>query len=472
MSDVRESSHSKGGRRRRVAVIGLDCAPPELVFDKFRHTLPNLGRLIDGGLHGMLESTIPPITVPAWMSMMTGKNPGRLGFYGFRNRTSYAYEELGLTNSANVKEATVWDILSAAGKKVVVLGVPPTYPPKPVNGCLVTCFLTPNADCEFTYPPELKGEVEKVVGRYLFDVENFRTDNKRVLLEQIYDMTEKRFRLARHLIRAKEWDFFMMMEIGPDRIHHAFWKYFDPEHRKHEPGSPFEHAIRDYYRYLDDRIGELLADLDDDTTVLVVSDHGAKRMDGGICLNEWLIQEGYLRLRERPQGVVPLGKASVEWGSTAAWGAGGYYGRIFLNVKGREPQGVIDPVRYEAVRDELTAKILALRDDQGRPMNNKVFKPQEVYPECRGIPPDLIVYFGDLYWRAIGSVGRNGIHVLENDTGPDDANHAQHGIFILYDPAVQQGRRVGPLQIVDCAPTILRLLGLSIPQDMEGKVVE
>ena len=458
-------------KSRKVLIIGLDCAPPELVFDHWRDDLPTLKRLMEHGIYGKLESTIPPITVPAWMSMMTGKDPGQLGFYGFRNRSSYDYDKLAFVTSQAVKEDTVWDILSRGGRRVIVVAVPPSYPPKPVNGIMVSCFLTPDRHSQFTFPADLKGEIEGLVGEYPFDVENFRTENKQDLLKRIYDMTEKRFKVIKYLMQKKSWDFFMAVEIGPDRIHHGFWKYWDKRHPKHQPGSPYEGAIKEYYRYLDSEIGELLALIDDQTVVMVVSDHGAKRMDGGICINEWLMQEGYLRLKERPRGLMRIEEVAIDWAATKAWGEGGYYGRIFLNVKGREPQGIVDPSKYERVRDDLIERLERLTDEKGRALATKVFKPQEVYKACRGVPPDLIVYLGDLHWRAMGTVGHDRIHVLENDTGPDDANHAEHGIFILYDPQ-QKGRgELQGLQIMDCAPTILNLFGVPIPGDMGGKII-
>ncbi|MDP2727601.1 MAG: alkaline phosphatase family protein, partial [Dehalococcoidia bacterium] len=277
---------------KRVLVIGLDCLAPQLVFDQWRDDLPNLRGLMENGVWGELESTIPPITVPAWASMMTSKDPGRLGVYGFHNRANYSYESMSIANSRSITEDAVWDILSRAGKKVVMVGVPPSYPPKPVNGCMVGCFLTPSAKSPYTYPPELKEEIASAVGDYMVDVDDFRTEDKADLLRRIYQMTEKRFSLVKYLMREKEWDFLMMVEIGVDRMHHGFWKYFDPKHPKHEPGSPLQDAIKDYYGYLDGQIGDLLALTDGDTAVLVVSDHGAKSMQGGICINEWLMQEG------------------------------------------------------------------------------------------------------------------------------------------------------------------------------------
>jgi predicted AlkP superfamily phosphohydrolase/phosphomutase len=247
----------------------------------------------------------------------------------------------------------------------------------------------------------------------------------------------------------------------------------DPAHRFYEPGNKFENAIYEYYKDVDREIGELLAFADDKTTVLVVSDHGAKRMDGGICVNEWLIANGYLALAEKPVSPIPLSKAKVDWSRTKAWGNGGYYARVFLNVAGREPQGTIAPEDYEKVREELIAGLKAIPDENGNQIATQVFRPEELYKEVRGVAPDLIVYFGDLYWRSDGTVGRGQLHAFENNTGPDGANHAKNGIFLCRpaDGGLPGGRRVDGLRIIDIAPMILQLFELSIPVDMEGTVL-
>lgn len=457
--------------RRKVLVIGLDCATPQLVFDLWRDELPNLKELIEGGLWGELTSTIPPITVPAWTSMMASKDPGQLGFYGFRNRADYSYERMSIATAKEVKDDRVWDILSRLGHKVILVGVPQTYPPQPLNGYMITCFLTPSTRSQYTYPGTFREEVESLVGEYILDVENFRTEDKDYLLEQIYKMTEKRVKIVKHLLREKEWEFFMWVEMGIDRMHHGFWKHFDRKHPKYRPGSPYENAILDYYKYIDREIGEILNLVDRDTVVLVVSDHGAKKMDGGICINEWLMQEGYLVLKEKPEGIVPLEKVEIDWARTRAWGAGGYYGRLSLNVQGREPQGTVPPKDYERVRDELASKLIALTDDKGKKIGTVVYKPQEVYREVKGIPPDLLIYFGNLYWRSVGSVGHGAIHTFENDIGPDDANHSQEGIFIMYDPKQKLSRELKGLNLMDIAPTVLDLMGAPVPGGMEGKII-
>jgi predicted AlkP superfamily phosphohydrolase/phosphomutase len=290
-------------------------------------------------------------------------------------------------------------------------------------------------------------------------------------------MTEKRFIVLKHLLKNKPWDFFMFVEMGVDRIHHGLWQSMDPTHPKHVPGNPYQHAIREYYKYIDQNLGEMLAALDDDTLVMVVSDHGAKKMDGGICINEWLRREGYLVLKENPvrEGgrPIPFEKVEVDWEKTTAWAAGGYYARLFLNVQGREPQGRIPRADYEKVRDELAAAVEAIPDHKGNPLKTTCFRPEAIYKEVRNIAPDLIVYLGDLNWRSVGSFGFDSIYTFENDTGPDDANHAQEGMIIYYDPRQNLGgQRLNGLQLMDFAPTVLHRMEQPIPQDMQGRIIE
>ncbi|HLF26619.1 MAG TPA: alkaline phosphatase family protein [Anaerolineae bacterium] len=473
MKEVVEHVHPHWGGRK-VFVIGLDCAPPEHVFEAWRSELPNLNKLMSCGVYGKLQSCMPCITVPAWSVMTSSKDPGQLGIYGFRNRADRSYDKMSIATGSAVREDRVWDILSRAGKHVNVVGVPGTYPPRPVNGNLVACFLTPSTKSNYTHPASLKEEIVKWVGEYYVDVPQFRTDDKDFLLKQIYDMTSARFEVVKRMLKEKPWDFFMFVEMGTDRINHGLWSYTDPQHWRHEAGNKYVDSIREYYHAIDAGIGEMLELLPDDAIVMVVSDHGAKRMDGGIAINEWLLREGYLTLKQPlTPGIIPFEKVEVDWSKTKAWGSGGYYGRIFMNVEGREPQGIIKPADYERERDELKRRIEAIPDTQGNPLPTVAYKPEDVYAEVKGIAPDLFVYFGNLYWRGVGSFGHGGIHTFENDTGPDDANHAQHGIFILYDPEHDQGgRELSGLEIMDVAPTILDLMGLPVPRDMRGKVIK
>src|SRR5437667_179867 len=350
----------------KLLVVGLDSAAPALVFERWRNELPTIAGLITRGAHARLVSTNPPITVPAWTAMVSSHDPGELGFYGFRNRKDHSYDGYAFANSALVRVPRLWDWLGAAGLRCLVLGVPQTYPPSPLNGEMVSCFLTPSSASAYTYPPGLKAEVERVTDGYVLDVEDFRTTDKSGLLRRVYEKT------AKHL----------------------------------EPTKP-----------------------------------------------------------------TPIARVPIDWSRTRAWGDGGYYGRLFMNVRGREPAGTIDPGDYERVRSDLIAGIEAIADPAGRNIGSKAYRPEDIYRRVTGVAPDLIVYFGDLDWRSVGAVGTGGIHTFENDTGPDEANHDWYGIFVLSTagaPAPLRGA-LPDVSIYDVAPTLLHLLGQPVPEGLAGR---
>lgn len=451
----------------RVLVIGLDCAAPEILLRS-----PNLRairRLMEGGCYGRLESVIPPITVPAWMCMATSQDPGSLGVYGFRNRTDHSYGRLSVVNSTSISAPAIWDYLGQSGWRVVVVGVPPGYPPRKVNGVSIGCFLTPDpSHNEYTYPASVKTELQKIVGDYPVDVSGFRTEKKEWLRDSIYAMSRKHFEVVRYLMTTVPWDYFQFVEIGLDRIHHGFWKSHDPSHRQYVPGNPYESVIRDYYSYLDEEIGQLLDLIEDDTVVLLVSDHGAQRLDGGFCVNEWLFREGLLALQERPSEPTPFSPKLVDWSRTKVWSEGGYYARVFFNIEGREPNGLIPASDYEEFRSAMKSKLEGLEDDRGQPMRSLVFRPEELYKQVRNIAPDLIVHFGGLYWRSIGGVGYDTLYIQENDTGPDDCNHAQFGAFVLNAPNLPLRGEIENAHLLDIAPTLMELAGHPVPPAMQG----
>jgi predicted AlkP superfamily phosphohydrolase/phosphomutase len=452
----------------KICVLGLDCAAAEIVFGDKR--LVNLRQLMTNGIYGRLESVIPPITVPAWMCMTTSQDPGSLGVYGFRNRSDHSYDKLSFANSASIKAPAIWDHLAKQGKKSIIIGVPPNYPPRRVNGISVGCFLTPDTvKNDFTYPPDVKSKINALVGEYPTDVKNFRTNDKDRLKKEIFEMSRKQWHVVRWLLSEKEWDYFHFVDIGLDRMHHGFWNYFDPTHVQFQPGNPYQDAIPEYYLWLDEQIGLVLELLDKDTIVLVVSDHGAQRLDGGFAINEWLIQEGLLVLEEYPATLTPFEKLNVNWSKTCVWSEGGYYARVFFNVVGREPHGVIPAKDYERFQDEMKGRLEALPDDKGAPMKSLVFKPKELYRHVRNVAPDLIVHFGGLYWRSIGTVGHGKVHVQENDTGPDACNHAQYGMFVLTAPNCSPRGKYERARLLDIAPTLLDLAGYEIPATMQGR---
>jgi len=424
---------------------------------------------MERGCYGRLESVVPPITVPAWMCMSTSQDPGSLGVYGFRNRKDYSYHGLSVVNSSSIQQTAIWDVFGAQGQNVVVVGVPPSYPPRRMQGVNVGCFMTPDTkNHDYTYPVSVRQEIDRLVGEYPVDVKGFRTNNKDWLKEQIFDMTKKHFEVLRYLMATLEWDYFQFVEIGVDRIHHGFWKYHDKQHRQYEPGNPYETLIRDYYSYVDQEVGALLELLDDDTNILVVSDHGAQRLEGGFCVNEWLRREGLLVLKEPVTKPTPFSPSLVDWSRTRVWSEGGYYARVFFNVEGREPQGIVPESGYDELIREMTARFEALVDDRGEPMGSLVFRPRDLYRSLRNVPPDLIVHFGALYWRSIGGLGYDTLYLQENDTGPDDCNHAQFGSFLLAAPGLSVKGEVEGMCLLDIAPTLLDLSGVEAPESMQG----
>jgi len=440
----------------RVFVLGLDCATPQLLFEKFKNDLENLPAIWSGGYHGKIRSVTPPITIPAWMCMATGKTPGELGIYGFRHRKGYSYLDYWITTYSKIKEKTVWDILGEKGMKSVIVGFPPTYPPRKINGYMVSDFVTPDIQSRFTYPPELREEVLSVNnGEYIFDIV-YRTEQKENMKRELWRMTEMQFKVVEHLMKTKEWNLFWYVNIGIDRVHHAFWRYMDKEHHLYEEGNPYENVIYEYYRYVDEWTGKLLSHLKDDDTIIVVSDHGAKRMKGAFCINEYLIEKGYLKLKKYPDKITDLNNEIVDWKNTYAWGWGGYYSRVFLNVEGRERMGIIKPEEYEDFAREIIKELLNVRGPDGEEWKSMVVLPEEIYSTVKGEPPDIMAFFDDLYWRAAGTIGHNRLYLEENDKGPDDAVHDWYGIY------ASSNKELVAKNITEIRDVILRAFGMEV----------
>lgn len=454
---------------RKVFVIGLDCATPDIVF-KRAEEFPNLNRLISSGTSAPFRSIHPPITIPAWMAMCTGKDAGEQGIYGFRHRKSGTYNDMWLSMSDRFSQPAIWDILGDKGLKSCIVSVPPSYPPLPINGSRVSCFMTPDAEREYTYPDALKKEIEGRFGKYKFDVD-FRTNDRDKLKEELFSMTRQHMEVIKYLAKEKKWDFFMFVEIGVDRLHHAFWKFYDKSHPAYVPGNKYEGTMLEYYRMLDAEIGNLLDMLDDDTVVFVVSDHGAKAMKGAFCVNQWLIEKGYLTLKSEPTEGQAIDKAEIDWKKTKVWAWGGYYSRVFFNVKGREKEGTILPFRYNAWRNKIIREMESITGPDGEKWATKAYKPEDLYDKPKGDYPDLMVYFDDLSWRAAGTIGHPSKYLRENDTGPDDAMHDWNGIFIMYDPEEKKARRLDSVNILDFAPTVLEVMGIREKCSMRGKSI-
>lgn len=457
-------------------MLGLDCLPADVLGGGL---MPTVAALADAGTGGTLRSTLPPITVPAWTSMLTGRDPGELGVYGFRNRRSYRYGDLVQASSVGLRFPRVWDRLAAQARPSVVVGVPQTSPPPAIQGVLVSGFEGPvDASGAYTHPPELAQEIQQVVGEYLFDVPQFRNAPLEHVRTTAYAMTERRFILMRHLLSTRGWDFAMLHEIGPDRMHHCFWHYHDPHHPRYEPDRPEGSAIRDYYQFLDGQVAGLLAAVGEDVAVLVASDHGATAMHGGVCVNDLLRQAGLLVLHEDPPAPTPWSPELVRWDKTSAWAEGGYYARVFFNIADREPAGVVARDSIPELTDRIVELLGTVDLGDGRVLHNSVCRPAELYRRVRGIPPDLLVFFDHEQWRSIGSVGYSQPWVSANDIGLDEANHSRNGMFALRVPGRGSswcgsgGRDSGPRReadILDITPTLLDLLDLPPEATLTGR---
>ncbi len=418
----------------KTIVIGLDCAPPRILYDELLNELNYLGHLVSEGERYILRSSHPPITIPAWAVMATGKTPGELGLYGFRHRKPGTYDQIYIANSKLLREEPIWTTLGKHGYKSIVVGVPPTYPPKPLRGYLISDFITPDPSKPYTWPPQLKREIESLVGPYIFDIV-YRSEEKDRIIKELWEMTEQHFKVLKHLVVNKKWDFLWFVEIGVDRLHHAFWKYWDPQHPRYIPGNKYEDIIPKYYKFIDEKISELLNSIKEkDLLVVVVSDHGAKAMKGAFAINQWLEEKGFLKLKRKPEKPgTDLSPSLIDWDHTIAWAWGGYYSRIFINIKGREPRGIVAREKVNDVIAELKEELSKIKGPNEETWNNKVYTPRELYPVVRGDPPDMIVYLDDLSWRAAGTMGWESSYLEENDKGPDDAVHDWYGVFTVYD---------------------------------------
>jgi predicted AlkP superfamily phosphohydrolase/phosphomutase len=466
-------TRAAGAASPRVVVIGLDSVSPELAFDAHAARMPFLSAMRARGVFGPLRSTDPPITVPAWVSMTTGLGPGQLGIYGFRQRRPGAYG-LELVSPADLRHPRIWDLAAAAGLASAVVSVPLTFPPPAAPGlCATSCFLTPDAASPWASPPELVPELEARFGPYLVDVEARRGGDPARLLADCAALTRQHFAILRHLVATRAPAFAMLVDLGPDRLHHGLLRAALPSHPRHDPGSPLARAAADYYALLDAEIAATAALAGPDALVIVASDHGVQPLRGSVCVNEWLIREGYLRLLEAPSKPTPLAACRVDWRRTRAFAEGGYHARVFLNLAGREPQGIVPADRVDAELAELAARARALRGPDGEPLATRAATPAQLYGPGRaaGLPPDLTIYWDALRLRSAGTVGHGALFLAGSDGGPDDANHDFDGIFVAAGDGLAGRGRIDGLRVEDVFATALAALGLQTPAGVVGRSI-
>lgn len=440
----------------KVFILGIDGAPPELIFDKWLDELPNIKRLMEEGCHREVESSMPPLTCCAWPSFFTGKGTGDSGLFDYAYRINHEYSPSEIISAECIKHKAFWQTLSEMGKKSAIFGVPMTWPIKPFNGVMITGFMTPGTDCEYTFPAELRGELRDFLGRdYMIDIEEYKNLSKDELKEKVYDMTKMHFEVIKYLMQNKPWDLFFGVLIGSDRMNHNFWRFFDEKHRKYEQNSPYKNELKDYYKLVDKELGGVIELLDKDTIIIVCSDHGTTRLHNRINLSDWLIKEGYLVLKEPIKEKCRLSPEMVDWKKTRVFAFGTYEGHIFINLKGREPEGIVEEKDADELVKELERKLKEIHGDDGEELNTNVFLRKRDYDgEARDVAPDMMVYFDNLEYGSNASIIGNGnLWSPMIAAGSDDAVHSREGIFIMKDGKCR-GRKE-KMNIEDIAKVIL-----------------
>jgi len=476
---------------KRLMVIGLDGAELSLIKKWIeQRKLPTFKKLIDNGTFGLLKSTLPPITPPAWTSAFTGVNPGKHNIFGFFVHEGY---DLRLVNATDRKAKAVWEVLSEKGLKVIVVNVPVTYPPEKVNGIMISGMVGFRAiSRDYTYPKEIKNELAKI--GYILDVPLEARLGHILDAQHPIDMTEKRRQAVIHLMKNYPWDLFIVVFSALDRVQHFFWKYMNSSSGE----SPLRDVILKTYEALDNVINELLGLVDRDTNFIFFSDHGFGPLHKEIFLNNWFKNLGLLKLVERSEpGVLkrivhrlpnymkspfarrrrigppiaagPQALKNIDWSKTKAW-LEASDGRVTINLRGRKPLGIVESgEEYEDLKNYIIEKLSEFRDpDNGERVIEKVHRGEEIYhgPYTRN-GPDLLVEPMAGYILENQPFGEQLFKKPERSS----ADHRPHGIFISYGPDIKKGHEIRNAVITDIAPTILYMMGMSIPPVTDGRVL-
>jgi predicted AlkP superfamily phosphohydrolase/phosphomutase len=503
-----------------LVVIGLDGGTLDLVRPWAEEgRLPVLARLMAAGAWGPLRSTFPPATFPAWTSLVTGVNPGRHGLLDFTERVPGSYR-LRFLNRTWRGVPALWTHLSGAGKRVAVVTVPGTYPPEPVNGVMVSGFESPLAtavDGSYVYPRELFAELERRVGRIPFaDFQEISTGPgwHEHALARLLDGIARRTALARVLLARERWDAFMIVFGASDTVAHHFWRFHDPQSPRYVAG-PFRDAVRRVYEALDGAIGEIVAAAPDGSTVAVVSDHGSGGAgDRAVHLNRRLAECGLLAFRSPGRSRVaslvralalralPAGLQAaifrrtaraagrleamhrfgrIDWRRTLAFSEEvDYHPSVWLNLRGREPEGTVDTGAYEATRAEIVDALAGWRDGAGQPVLRRVWRREELYagPYVERAP-DLLLELAPVDGYSPSCLRSAGpgpalrrLTPAEHGAGRGQGmsgSHRRDGMLVLAGPGVRSIGRLSGAEIVDMLPTFLALAGVPITGGLDGR---
>jgi predicted AlkP superfamily phosphohydrolase/phosphomutase len=495
-------------------IIGLDGATFHLIKPWLAEgLLPNLSNMVRSGVSAELMSALPSVTANSWVSFMTGKNPGKHGIFDFEKFVENSYETV--TVNANMIDGdTIWQWISKHGKSVGCINVPITYPPQKVKGFMISDWLAPPGI--YTYPPKLK-QTLRDIGGYTVHVPQLSQLTRKSFLKKLFEIEEKKEKVAIQLLKKYDLDVFMIVFGMTDWVQHHFWKYIDPKcpgFRQRE-AEKWRNTILECYQKADNIIGNLLRECGDETIIFIMSDHGFGPIYQTLHVNAWLEKIGFLKLRienkrkmksvdywlskfgltrelavasllkvsERLTNVLLLGRekvggylnaelsySDIDWEQTKAY-ARGHLGQIYVNLKGREPRGIVKPgEEYEAVRDDIIHQLQELNSPDGKKIVTQVYRKEEIYhgSHLRNAP-DIV------YETAEGIVPYNGVELNRNSmfsapTGIQSGMHRKEGLLIITGKNIRKGVINNP-KIMDLAPTILFILGVPIPHDMDGRVL-
>jgi predicted AlkP superfamily phosphohydrolase/phosphomutase len=516
----------------KAVIIGLDAATWTLIRPWMAEGgLPNLAKLVHAGVSGRLESILPPITPPAWTSFMTGKNPGKHGIFNFVETVPDGYA-MNYVNASSRRSPTIWSLLNAAGFSVGTMNIPFTYPPELLDGFQISGLDTPSESSPFIHPPSLRRELEDHMIKLLHDIRYLgfmSTDERRAqVLAEMEKLDRQWTHAALYLLEKHPQDVMMFVFMSIDTVQHYFWQYMDRNHFLHDPKIEprFQDAIRQVYERLDAATGRIIEKLPADTTVFVVSDHGGGPVsDRTIFLNRYLAQLGLLHYRTREKSnlrrvaqkilrggfsllrnsLPPRQKAylaelfptlrkkaelaytsfaSIDWSRTKAYCSEVLAAppSIWINLKGVKPAAIVEPAEYAALTDFIIEKLGALTDPRtGEPVIARVYRRDEIFHgPFAGEGADLVLD----WWSEDSQLGtepsfpedthKPPLIIREHRPSSNSewgGTHRLHGILIGRGPVLRNGAEIDNARLIDLAPTLLHLLGVPAPEDMDGKVL-
>ena len=436
----------KSKAAKRAVIIGLDGTPYTLVRRFIEDgTMPRLAELAGRGSLLQMDTSVPDISSVAWTSFMTGANPGRHGIYGFLDLQPNSYK-IFFPNSKHIRSATLWDAVGKTGKRSVVINVPSTYPAQPLNGTLIAGFVAVDIN-KATYPQELVPELKR--RDYRIDVDARRVQESHdALMDEILTTLDRRIKTLLWLYDSQQWDLYIGVVTETDRLQHFFMDaIFDEQHKYYS-------AFKDFYSKVDRFVGEIASRLRDETMILM-SDHGFTKIEQQVYLNRWLVEHGFLKLKENARSIEDIAAGSLAFALDP--------GRIYINTKERFPDGIVDKADSSKILAEIKVGMSEITAG-GASIMKRLYERDELFAgDCIDSAPDLCiqsVYGYDLK----GAVNKTQLMDREVFTGM----HTQDDSTCFINASADEIREGKP-HITDIAPTVLAAMGIEQPPGMDGR---